>query len=75
MTVSIEVRIAERARALSVPSRTLVQREDRTFVRILRPDTTVEERTVRTGLPASDGFVEILEGLSEGEKIVTFLPK
>jgi hypothetical protein len=42
------------------------------FVRIPE-DGTLTEVMVKTGLRGSDGMVEILEGVSVGDAVVTFL--
>jgi membrane fusion protein (multidrug efflux system) len=64
-----------RERALTVPEEAIVPQAGRTFVIKLvpgeKPDTLVSQRTaVKTGL-RQPGRVEILEGLEEGETVVT----
>jgi hypothetical protein len=44
------------------------------YVRVLKNEA-IEERTIKLGLKADDGKVEILSGLSEGEEIVLKIAK
>ena len=74
MTATITVRAAERRDALVLPQRVFVHRDDKTFVRVLRESRQTEEREVTTGLTGSDGMVEIIEGLTEGEQVVVRAP-
>ena len=41
------------------------------YVKVLGGDKKVTEREVTVGLKGSDGLTEILNGVSEGEKVVT----
>jgi len=41
------------------------------IVRILNSEVPKEVK-VKTGLRGSDGNIEIIEGLSEGDKVITF---
>ena len=55
--------------ALSVPLDAMVD-SNHTRVYVAKEDNTIEERTVKTG--TNDGqFIEVLEGLKEGEVVVT----
>jgi cobalt-zinc-cadmium efflux system membrane fusion protein len=53
-----------------VPQSAIVYEGDSARVWVAREDRTVESRTVTTG-QTSDGMVEIREGLSAGEIVVT----
>lgn len=53
---------------LAIREGNLIFENDRTYVEVMVADQQFERREVRTGL--SDGInIEILDGLSEGEKI------
>jgi len=57
-------------RAVVVPEEALVPRGDEQFVMVVADNDTVEERKVRIGTRAP-GKVEIVEGLAEGERVIT----
>ena len=73
MSVRAVIRIGTDRQAEVVPRDALIRYPDgRTVVWVARVDNdrhVVEERQVKTGL-TFDGSVEILEGLSEGERVV-----
>lgn len=73
MTANIDISTATREGVIAVPSRSIATNGSGKFVKVLRPGMMEpEEVKVETGLRGSDGLVEILEGLSEGDKVVTF---
>ncbi|RDZ28562.1 efflux RND transporter periplasmic adaptor subunit [Lysobacter silvisoli] len=68
--VFVEGRILTGAgRALMVPSAAVVQRDGHSYVFTMKDAQTVQRKRVRTG-QTSQGKVEILEGLKEGERVV-----
>jgi membrane fusion protein (multidrug efflux system) len=67
MTVGIESRMRTVA---SIPELAAVGEGDQRFVYRLQPDNTVKRVTVRIGAREGD-HVEVVEGLSVGERIVT----
>ena len=74
MTANTDILTEKREGVLFVPYRAVTSRDDKKFVRILvsREPT---EKEVTLGLRGSDGSVEILSGLLEGEKVITFETK
>jgi len=73
MTANIDILTAERKNVLFVPQRAVIQQNGNNIVRIVTSDGVFEERPVQTGLKASDGSVEIFQGLEEGDKVITFI--
>lgn len=71
MTATIVSVIAERTGALAIPSRAVVEEDGRALARVLHANGTITERVVKTGIRSSDGFTEVLEGLSAGDRVVT----
>lgn len=69
MFARIDVRIDARPNALLVPLAAVLTRRDRSSVFVVQ-GATVERRIVATGY-FSDGNVEILDGVEEGEWVVT----
>ena len=70
MTARVEINTAEKSDALVVPLSTLKTDTNGSYVIVKNADGTQENRYVSTGI-YSDEYVEILEGLSEGEQVVS----
>ncbi|MDP2593272.1 MAG: efflux RND transporter periplasmic adaptor subunit [bacterium] len=69
MTANVTVVTNEKTGVVAVPAR-MILREDRdSFVFLKQDDGGTEKRKVETGVRGSRGFVEILNGLEEGETI------
>lgn len=68
MTADLSILVAERVDTLFIPSRALRREGDILFV-LIPNDSGGERRKVTVGLRGSDGFTEILSGLSEGEEV------
>ena len=69
MTANISVVVAEKTDALTIPSRVLDFRSDGVFVKVLVGGETTDRKII-IGIRSSDGFVEVLSGLAEGEQII-----
>ena len=70
MTARVVINTADRNDALVVPLSTLKTDTAGSYVLVLQEDGTQETRYVETGI-YSDEYVEILSGLSEGERVVS----
>ncbi|WP_303816791.1 efflux RND transporter periplasmic adaptor subunit [Selenomonas ruminantium] len=70
MTARVEINTAEKNDALVVPISTLKTDVNGSYVIVKNADGTQENRYVSTGI-YSDEYVEILDGLSEGEQVVS----
>lgn len=57
-------------RKITVPAAAVINREGRTWVWVLKPDSTVERREVSTGADPADGRMVIEKGLNGDEEIV-----
>ncbi|MCC6160450.1 MAG: efflux RND transporter periplasmic adaptor subunit [Deltaproteobacteria bacterium] len=68
MLLAVKI-IRERRRALIVPEGAIVQTQDRHMVFVATPENKAEQRVVKIGA-RKPGFVEITEGLVEGEQAV-----
>ena len=69
MTARVEINTADRPGALVVPISALKTDTNGSYVVVKNPDGSQENRHVETGI-YSDEYVEILDGLLEGEQIV-----
>lgn len=69
MTANVEVETLREAGRLLVPSRAVLDREGVKVVRVKSGDES-EERTITTGRTDSEGNVEVLSGLAEGDQVL-----
>jgi len=74
MTADVTIKTDERKDVLYVPQRSVVFKGDKRFVRIPNRND-FKEIEVQTGLRGSNGEIEIISGLNEGDKIITFIKK
>lgn len=72
MTADIDIHTDERLDVVYVPTRTVLTDAQGQYVRVLRGGEIVHER-VTTGLRGSEGTVEVLSGVREGEEVVLFV--
>ncbi len=72
MTAKISIVIASREGVIVIPQRAVIKINGADFVRVLI-NGTVEEVPVEIGLRGSDGNVEIISGISEGDQVITFI--
>ncbi|MBU4458430.1 hypothetical protein KKF60_00785, partial [Patescibacteria group bacterium] len=72
MSGEATIQAEKRDNVLNVPQRAVVSKNSKKFVRVLDGEEIVETE-VTTGLRGNKGEIEILSGLSEGEKIITFM--
>lgn len=59
-----------RTRKLAIPATALIRRGELTAVNVIGPDGKSQLRQVRVGTAVGDSAVEILAGLSEGDRIL-----
>jgi membrane fusion protein, multidrug efflux system len=67
--VSLRVILTTRPNAATVPAQTVQEGPDGNYAYIIKPDNTVERRTV-TVASVQDGIAVITKGLSPGERVV-----
>lgn len=73
MTANIDVETNRKDGVLYLPARAVVTKDGKKFVKVPgAPETNATvEKEVTTGLRGSNGMIEILSGLTEGEVVVT----
>lgn len=70
MTVSVEIEVARRPQALSLPMEAVLQADSKQpWVWVLDADERLQRRELRLGLRAG-GQVEVLQGLKAGERVL-----
>jgi HlyD family secretion protein len=74
MTADVDILTAEKQDVILIPQRAVISANSDKLVRVLEKGNQVKEVKVKTGLRGSSGEIEILEGLSEGDKVITSMP-
>lgn len=75
MTANLDILTHERDNVLAIPYRALTITSTSTTVRVVNADgKTLTTVPVTTGLKGSDGTIEIISGLQEGDNVVTYTP-
>ena len=72
MTANIDILTAQRIGVLFVPQRAIIQKSGEEFVLFGVTDNQVEQRKVVIGLKSVDGNMEIISGLNEGDRVVSY---
>jgi len=73
LTANVTIMTKVESGALSIPERAVITRGNDKFVLVKKAGSgAFVEQTVKTGIASSDGFVEILSGLSEGDVVAGF---
>lgn len=69
MTVTVMIYLEKKENVLTVPNNAIKREQGKTVVTVLDNNGKMNQRAVKTGY-SSNGYVEILEGVREGEKVV-----
>ena len=70
MTANLDIVTAERENILSVPQRAVLRSNGSKTIRVLKSDNSVEEVSVVTGIRGTNGNIEIIEGVKEGDNVI-----
>ena len=73
MTANLDILATEKDNALIIPQRAVTSRNGDKFVNLYdssAKDNNIKEVKIITGIRGSDGNIEVLEGLKEGDKLV-----
>lgn len=75
MSADIDVKTAERANVLMIPLRAVKTEDGKKFVDIMldAEKNSTEKKFIEVGLEGDAGLVEVVSGLNEGEKVITFV--
>ncbi|MCK5582122.1 MAG: efflux RND transporter periplasmic adaptor subunit, partial [Candidatus Omnitrophica bacterium] len=74
MTANVDILTASKENVLSVPQRAVIQKNGNKIIRVL-VNGEVKEQEVQIGLRGSDGEIEVISGLKEGDEVITFIEK
>ncbi|MDE2001003.1 MAG: efflux RND transporter periplasmic adaptor subunit [Patescibacteria group bacterium] len=72
MNGNVNILTATRGNVIAIPRSSVITKDGGYIVLVDTGSGTPEERTVTLGVTGENGKVEILSGLSEGEKIIAF---
>ena len=75
MTANITINTAKKEEVLMVPQRSIIKKDGGSFVLVSDDGKTSREIKVEIGLIGSDGNVELILGMNEGDKIATPISK
>lgn len=73
MTANIDIVTAEKQNIVAIPSRAVISKDSEKIVRVPTDEKNYKEIKVKTGLIGSDGNIEILEGINEGDEVIVFI--
>jgi len=69
LTVTVSIIVTESTDVLLVPNAAITSQGGETYVQIVSPDGTTQERVIQTGI-SNWQFTEVTSGLSEGEQVL-----
>ena len=72
MTANVDISTQSKTGVLAVPGEKILKQNDKTFVLVDDGKGNAVQKQVTLGITGSNGDVEILSGLNEGDKIFTF---
>ncbi len=75
MTANIDVVSETRQGVLSIPQSAVISKDGKRMVLIKDMNGNVEEKNIKTGSVDTNGNIEIINGVSEGDTIITNPPK
>lgn len=76
MTANIDILADKKENVIFIPQRAVIEKDGKKIVRMveaLDSGEAIKEVEVKTGLRGSDGSIEIIEGIKEGDKVITFM--
>lgn len=71
MTANIDILTNKKERVLVLSQRAVLTKDGEKFVQLNAGKNFIEERKIEVGLKGSDGNIEIVSGLSEGDEVVS----
>lgn len=72
MTANINIETAQRNGVIAIPAGSIIKDNGNEFVMVRTGGQTSEKREIATGITGSDNYVEVVNGLKEGETIINY---
>ena len=72
MTANVTVKTKEKQNVLVIPQRAVTSKDGKKYVSIVGAGNNVVEKEIQTGLKGSNGMIEIISGLSEGDRVINY---
>jgi HlyD family secretion protein len=72
MTANIDILTNKHENVITIPQRAVISQNGDKIVKILEGEN-IKEKKVKTGLRGSDGDIEIIEGIKEGDKVIVLI--
>jgi len=69
MTADVVIKTASKENVLVIPTETIQEKNGKIIVQVLK-NGKIKEREIEIGLPGSNGLVEVISGIEEGEKVI-----
>ena len=69
MTAEVEIYTGKKDNVLILPLDAIIYKHGKKFVKALK-DGKIIEKEIQTGLISESGQIEIISGVSEGEKVI-----
>jgi len=73
MTADMEISTDKKSAVVVIPSRAVITKDGKKRVRVLEDGKVVVEKQVQVGLRGTEGEVEIISGIDEGEEVIVFI--
>jgi HlyD family secretion protein len=73
MTANVDILTGKKTNVVAIPQRSIVSTNGEKIVKVVGEDGKIYEVVVVTGLRGSDGIIEIVSGIEEGDKVITFI--
>lgn len=74
MTANLDIRTDMKEMVITVPQRAIITKDGQKYVKVKTGEENgqpiIEEVVVTTGIRGSDGTIEIIEGINEGEEVI-----
>jgi len=70
MTANIDITTAKKSAVLTIPQRAVTAKNGESYVLVDEGGQTPIERKIVTGLRGSEGDIEVISGLSEGQRVI-----
>jgi len=72
MTANVDIKTDEKENVLFIPQKAIQEKNGEKLVKILKGEES-EERKVVLGLRGDEGMIEVISGLKEGDRVITFV--